>query len=320
MRIIFMGTSEFSARILETLVSQHEILAVYTKADSYRRGGKLKISSPVSKLSESLGLEIENPDSLKNAQVLKQLHKLDPECICVAAYGHLLPKQVLELPKFGCLNVHASLLPQWRGAAPIQRSILSGQKTTGVSIMRMEEGLDTGPYANQRELEIGDLHFVELETKLAELGANSLLKSLEELCAGILNFEAQDEAKATYANKIGKQELCISPEDTSLHAFTKFRASNSANPCRCKLVGKEVSITGLSEISDDLANEIEHNFSIADAQGKLVLFQKRLFIGFYDTWLELLEFVPSGKKVISASTFASGIQGIKKNPLQWEAV
>ena len=320
MRIVFMGTSNFSATILRALASKHEILAVYTKPDSFRRGGKIQIQSPVAKLAEELSLPCEMPDSLKDAEVFSGLKSLNPECICVAAYGLILPKEVLELPKYGCINVHASLLPQWRGAAPMQRAILSGQKTTGVSVMRMEEGLDTGPYCLEREIEIGNIKLDELESELASLGSKALLESLELLKNGDAKFESQDESKASYAEKIGKQELYLKPEDKTAFAFAKFRASNSANPCRCKLAGKEIRITDLSETSNEAADKIKNLFNIDEPTGQLIFFQKRLYMGFSDGWLEAKELVPAGKNAMLASAFASGIQGIKKEAAQWEAV
>lgn len=146
MRVVFMGTPRFAAEILDELAEFHEIAAVYTRPDAVRGRGKALVPSPVKEVAERRGFPVRTPRTLRDAAVLSELAAFAPDAICVAAYGAILPKEVLDLPPFGCLNVHGSLLPRWRGAAPIERAILAGDEEIGVCIMAMEEGLDTGDY------------------------------------------------------------------------------------------------------------------------------------------------------------------------------
>ena len=178
MRVVYMGTPDFSATILEELAAHHEVTAVYTRPDAVRGRGKKLVPSPVKELAERLGLPVLTPRTLRDEAVQAELASFEPEAICVAAYGALLPREVLELPPHGCLNVHGSLLPRWRGAAPIERAILAGDPETGVSIMEMEEGLDTGPYCVQRSIPIAGLRSPVLSDVRAVLGVRALLTAL----------------------------------------------------------------------------------------------------------------------------------------------
>ena len=144
MRVVFMGTPAFAATILDDLAEQHDVAAVYTRPDAVRGRGKRLEPSPVKAAAERRGLRVLTPRTLRDEAAQRELASFAPDVICVAAYGAILPKEVLDIPRFGCLNVHASLLPRWRGAAPIERAILAGDEEAGVCIMRMEVGLDTG--------------------------------------------------------------------------------------------------------------------------------------------------------------------------------
>lgn len=169
MRVVFMGTPRFAAEILDELAEFHEIAAVYTRPDAVRGRGKALVPSPVKEVAERRGLPVRTPRTLRDAAVLSELAAFAPDVICVAAYGAILPKEVLDLPPFGCLNVHGSLLPRWRGAAPIERAILAGDEEIGVCIMAMEEGLDTGDYCVCRSLPAGSRTAAELTEELAAL-------------------------------------------------------------------------------------------------------------------------------------------------------
>ena len=162
MRVVFMGTPRFAAEILDELAEFHEIAAVYTRPDAVRGRGKALAPSPVKEVAERRGFPVRTPRTLRDAEVLSELAAFAPDVICVAAYGAILPKDVLDLPPFGCLNVHGSLLPRWRGAAPIERAILAGDEEIGVCIMAMEEGLDTGDYCVCRSLPAGSRTAAEL--------------------------------------------------------------------------------------------------------------------------------------------------------------
>ena len=209
MRIIFMGTPEFSVPVLEALVDAgHEIAAVYTQPPRPAGRGKKDRPSPVQGRADALGLAVRHPVSLKGAEAQADLAALDADVAVVVAYGLILPQAVLDAPTRGCLNIHASLLPRWRGAAPIHRAIMAGDRTTGVCIMQMEAGLDTGPVLLREETPInpgettGDLH-----DRLSDMGARLVVDALGRLDA--LTPEPQPEEGVTYAAKIDKAEARV---------------------------------------------------------------------------------------------------------------
>ena len=207
MRIVFMGTPEFSVPVLEALHQSHEIVAVYCQPPRPAGRGKAERPSPVQARAESLGLAVRHPVSLKPAEVQAEFAALQADVAVVVAYGLILPQAVLDAPRLGCLNIHASLLPRWRGAAPIQRAIMSGDAETGVCIMQMEAGLDTGPVLMRRALAIGagdttaDLH-----DRLSALGALMIGQTLAQLP---LPATPQDTQGVTYAAKIDKAEARV---------------------------------------------------------------------------------------------------------------
>ncbi len=211
MRIAFMGTPDFAARILADLAGWsrthgHQIAAVYSQPPRQAGRGKKPQPSPVHRLADMLGIPVLTPETLKSADDQQAFAALDLEVAVVAAYGLILPKPVLDAPRLGCLNVHASLLPRWRGAAPIQRAIMAGDEKTGVCIMRMEQGLDTGPVYRRREIPIGpEMTAGELHDALAALGAAPLFEALADVQAGAVP-EPQPEDGVIYAKKIDKAE------------------------------------------------------------------------------------------------------------------
>jgi methionyl-tRNA formyltransferase len=211
MRIVFMGTPEFAVPTLSEIVAGgHEVVAVYTRAPRPAGRGQAERKSPVQVSAEGFGLPVLTPKTLKDAgaQGVFALH--DADVAVVVAYGLLLPKPILEAPRLGCLNLHGSLLPRWRGAAPIQRAVMAGDTRTGVMVMRMEEGLDTGPVGLVEEMPIGpDMTAGELHDKMMLVGADLMGRALAALERGSLDFTPQDEAGATYARKIEKAETRI---------------------------------------------------------------------------------------------------------------
>ena len=209
MRIIFMGTPDFAVPTLQALVdAAHEVVCVYTQPPrpGGRRGRELT-PSPVQSRAEDLGIEVRHPTSLKSAEEQARFADLEADVAIVAAYGLILPQAVLDAPKHGCLNVHASILPKWRGAAPIHRAIMAGDPVTGVTIMQMEAGLDTGPMLAFARTPVEDKTTGELTEELAEIGAQLMVGTLIDLAA--LHPLEQDDDKATYAAKIDKSEARI---------------------------------------------------------------------------------------------------------------
>ncbi|MCQ4190309.1 methionyl-tRNA formyltransferase [Methylocystis suflitae] len=208
MRVVFMGTPDFAARLLKEIISRgHEIAAVYTQPPRPAGRGMAEKKSAVHLLAESFGLPVRTPKSLKSAETQADFAALDADVAVVAAYGLLLPQPILDAPRYGCLNLHGSLLPRWRGAAPIQRAIMAGDAESGVMVMKMEAGLDTGPVALTAKTPIGaEMTAGELHDRLAELGAPLMAQALDLLAKGELRFTPQPEDGACYAQKIEKAE------------------------------------------------------------------------------------------------------------------
>jgi methionyl-tRNA formyltransferase len=221
MRIVFMGSPDFAVPSLDALVeARHEIACVYTQPPRPAGRGKAEQKTAVHKRAEELGLEVRCPRTLKDPDEQARFAAIDADIAVVAAYGLILPKPILEAPKAGCINVHASLLPRWRGAAPIQRAILAGDEVTGVTIMRMEQGLDTGPMLLKRETSVDRKTAGELTAELAGLGANALVDWLSNPTLP----EAQPEDGATYASKIEKSEARIDWSKSSEEIERQVRA------------------------------------------------------------------------------------------------
>ncbi|MFB0613211.1 methionyl-tRNA formyltransferase [Aurantiacibacter poecillastricola] len=205
MRLIFMGTPDFAVPTLDALVEAgHEVAAVYSQPPSRSGRGKKERPSPVHARADELGIEVRHPASLKGAEEQAAFAALEADAAVVAAYGLLLPQAVLDAPKHGCFNVHGSLLPQWRGAAPIHRAIQAGDEETGITIMRMEAGLDTGPMLLKAATPVDRKTTGELHDELAAMGAKLMVKALSQI--DMLEPEGQDDTLATYAPKISKVE------------------------------------------------------------------------------------------------------------------
>jgi methionyl-tRNA formyltransferase len=207
MKIIFAGTPHFAASALAVLIKEHQIVAVLTQPDRPSGRGMQLTASPVKQLALQHALPLLQPASLKTEEAQQAISRLDADLMVVAAYGLILPKAVLQMPRRGCLNIHASLLPRWRGAAPIQRAILAGDAQTGITIMQMDEGLDTGDMLLRRTCAIAaDDTAQTLQDKLAELGAQAIIEALQKIQQGKLAPEQQDARHATYAAKLSKSE------------------------------------------------------------------------------------------------------------------
>ena len=208
LRVIFMGTPDFAVPTLTEIIGQgHEVVSCYTRAPAQAgRGLELK-PSPVHKAAERFGIPVFTPSALKTPDIAEQIASHEADVAVVVAYGMILPQAILDLPELGCLNLHASLLPRWRGAAPIQRAVMAGDVESGVCVMKMEAGLDTGPVGMVERLEIGpDMTSGELHDRLAPLGADLMVRALAALGRGALRFTPQPEEGVTYAAKIGNAE------------------------------------------------------------------------------------------------------------------
>ena len=228
-RLVFAGTPEFAQTALQALVeSGRTPVAVLTQPDRPAGRGKKMTASPVKQYAESQGIPVLQPDTLRDEAVATELRALRPDVFIVAAYGLILPQNVLDIPTHGCLNVHASVLPRWRGAAPIQAAILAGDDTTGISLMAMTAGLDCGPVYHIDEISIGSAETAgELHDRLAQLGGRSLVAHLDAIVMGDMAATAQNESLATYAPKIEKKDAVL---DWSLPAAELARRIRAYNP------------------------------------------------------------------------------------------
>ena len=228
LRIIFAGTPDFSVPPLKALLaSAHEVVAVYTQPDRPAGRGRKLATSPVKQLALEQGVPVYQPGNFKAQEDVDRLSALQADLMVVVAYGLLLPETVLNAPRIGCINIHASILPRWRGAAPIQRAVLAGDAYSGVSIMQMEKGLDTGPVYLIRRLPLAvDETGGSLHDKLSALGAEALLQALPGIAEGTLPAVAQDDQLSTYARKLDKQEAAIDWTKPAQEIERQVRAFN----------------------------------------------------------------------------------------------
>ena len=244
MKTIFMGTPDFAARALEAIINKgHEVVAVYTQPDKPKGRSKKLVPSEVKVMAEKYDIPVFQPVKLREAENVEKIKELDPEIIVVAAYGQILPLSILEIPEYGCVNIHASLLPKYRGAAPIERCIIDGEEKTGVTTMYMAEGLDTGDMLIKASTEIGkDETAGELHDRLALMGADVLKETLQHLEDGTLKPEKQDDSLSCYAPKLTK-DMC--PVDFNMTAQQVHDRIRGLSPWPCavtEIAGKRLKI------------------------------------------------------------------------------
>jgi methionyl-tRNA formyltransferase len=226
-RTVFMGSPEFSIPALRGLAERYQVVGVVTQPDRPAGRGRVLTPPPVKNLAQELGLPVIQPRRLKEPQAMQQLHKWQPELIVVAAFGQILRADVLELPRYGCVNVHASLLPRWRGAAPVQAAILNGDAETGITIMLMDPGVDTGPLLSQRALPILPQDTGgSLSERLSALGAELLLETLPGYLSGEIQPQPQEETGATYAPMLKKEDGRLDFSQTAGQLERRVRAFN----------------------------------------------------------------------------------------------
>lgn len=293
LRIIFAGTPDFAARHLDALLSsEHEIVGVFTQPDRPAGRGKKLMPSPVKVLAQANDLHVFQPASLRPQDNQQLVATLNADVIVVVAYGLLLPKPVLDMPRLGCINVHGSLLPRWRGAAPIQRSLWAGDAETGITIMQMDVGLDTGDMLYKLSCPItAEDTSGSLYDKLAGLGPQGLLETLTQLANGNTQPEVQDEALVTYAEKLSKEEACI---DWSLSAAQLERCIRAFNPWPMswlEIDGQPVKVWRASVITD--ASSAEPGTIVASGK-------QGIQVATADGILNLESLQPAGKKAMSA--------------------
>ncbi|HSW34523.1 MAG TPA: methionyl-tRNA formyltransferase [Steroidobacteraceae bacterium] len=253
MRIVFAGTPDFSVPALDALhAAGHEITAVYTQPDRPAGRGQSLNESPVKRRAIELGLPLEQPATLRTTEAAADLAAYRPELMVVVAYGLILPPAILGVPRLGCWNIHASLLPRWRGAAPIQRAILAADTTTGITIMQMDAGLDTGPMLLVRPLPIGARESGgQLHDRLAALGADSIVAAIEQCLAGRLEAVRQPEEGESYAAKIRKQEAVIDWRQSAAQIDRQVRAFNPWPVAETRWQGQQLRIWEAESVAAD---------------------------------------------------------------------
>jgi len=271
MRIAFMGTPDFAVPTLDALLAaEHDVVAVYTQPPRPAGRGKAPAPSPVQRRAEAAGIKVRTPSSLKDEAEQAEFAALNLDVAVVAAYGLILPEPILEAPLYHCLNVHASLLPRWRGAAPIQRAILAGDRLTGITIMQMARGLDTGPMLAAVPTPIDRKTAGELGAELAEMGAALMVEVLEKLHQS--GRIPQREAGATYAPKVDKKEAQLDFAQPAVQVERQIRAFNPAPGAYFEYEGERIKILAaeLSELIGEPATTLDHGLTIACGEGSIV--------------------------------------------------
>ncbi len=251
MRIVFAGTPDFSVPILQAVLdSKHPVIAVYSQPDRPAGRGRKLTPSPVKQLALQHDIPVFQPTSLKNTAAQRELAELKPELMVVVAYGLILPQAVLDVPDRGCVNLHASLLPRWRGAAPIQRAILAGDRESGVCLMRMEAGLDCGPVLAEVRTPIADHDTAgTLHDRLSRLAADLLARHLNDLEQGMLQAVVQDESLATYASKLDKSEAALDWRKDAVDLERQVRAFNPWPVAQTKYSGQVLRVWSATAIA-----------------------------------------------------------------------
>lgn len=315
LRCIFMGTPQYALEPLKALANASfvDVMTVVTRPDAVSGRGKKLIASPVKELATQLGIPVLETKTLRTEDVQNQLFELEPDVIIVCAYGAIVPDELLALAPMGVINIHASLLPRWRGAAPMQRAILAGDPIVGFSIMKIGHELDAGPWCVQRSVTTGEKNYDEISHELSIMGGQALVEVLEDWWVrGIApQWMVQDPDRATYAPKIDKRELWLDPTAPAIDNMRRVQASSDEAPARCEVFGKPMRIMRAHVLSDQDA-------SVLEAEAGQIICDGRLVLGCSQGALQILEVKPDGKRAMKADEFLAGIHD--KNDATWKAL
>lgn len=293
MKVMFMGTPDIAVPCLEALIEKHQVVCVVTQPDKPKNRGQKITMSPVKEVALSHGIDVLQPIKYKDEAFLPKLEKYNPDVIVVIAYGRILPKYVLEYPKYKCINVHASLLPEYRGAAPIQWCIVDGKKVTGITTMLMNEGLDTGDMLLKEEIEITDtMTGGELHDKMAEIAPAILLETLDKIDSIVP--EKQDDSKSCYASMIDKSMTVIDWNKTNREIVNLIRGMNPFPAARTTVDGKLLKIFTAQPCDKK-----------GDA-GKVIDIDDGIVVGCKDGSVKITEVQPEGKRRMSAKDYTLG--------------
>ncbi|RDE86000.1 methionyl-tRNA formyltransferase [Aggregatibacter aphrophilus] len=303
LNIIFAGTPDFAAQHLQALIdSPHNVIAVYTQPDKPAGRGKKLQASPVKQLAEQHQIPVYQPKSLRKPETQAELTALQADVMVVVAYGLILPQAVLDAPTYGCLNVHGSLLPRWRGAAPIQRAIWAGDKQTGVTIMQMDAGLDTGDMLHKVFCDIDPQDTsADLYHKLAEIALNALIEVLNHLTDGTFTAEPQDDMQSNYAEKLSKEEAKLDWQLSAAQLERNIRAFNPWPMAYLQLTDEQGNPQTLKVYQATVLP------SVSQTPGTIISADKNgIQIATADGVLNLLQLQPASKKPMSAQDLLNG--------------
>ena len=304
-RVIFMGTPEFAVPCLEYLIlNQYQVVAVYTRPDKPAGRGRSPVSSPVKRLAQSLKLEVVQPASLKSKEVVAQLMGFRPDVIVVAAYGQILPQPVLDIPRYGCINVHPSLLPKFRGASPVTAAILAGDEFTGVSIMLMDKGMDTGPVLARAQIPISSQDTTgSLTSRLSQIGARLLLDVLLRWLRGELTPQPQNDVEATYSSPIAKEEGEVAWRLPAIEIWRRVRAFQPWPGCYTKWQGRRLEIIEAVPLPREGSFEVGQVVALTPTIERL---EAAFGVCTGDGILGVLTVQLEGKRAMSAAEFLRG--------------
>ncbi|MEN6326799.1 MAG: methionyl-tRNA formyltransferase [Syntrophomonas sp.] len=299
MRIVFMGTSVFAVPSLEALIaSKNEIAMVVSRPDRPKGRGHKLSPTPVKSVADSHGIPVFQPHSIKSAEAVQQVQDWQPDLIVVVSYGQIIPPAILDFPLYGCINVHASLLPRYRGAAPIQRALMAGEKASGISIMFMDKGIDTGDIIKQSQVEIPDnMNHGELEGILARQGAELLLSTIEGLADNSYTRVKQDDSQATYAERLTKNDEQIDWSKPAYVIHNQIRALDPAPGAFTRIGDIKVKIFA-TRIAEEQGSGVIAEIVKIDQQGFIVQTGEGT--------LQVLELQKEGKKRMLAPDFLKG--------------
>lgn len=304
-KIIFFGTPEFAVSILDGLITHnYNVAAVYTQTDKPKGRGNKMQSPPVKEYAEAHNIPVFQPKTLRDDAVIEEIRQKRPDMIVVAAYGKIFPESLLQIPQYGCINVHGSLLPAYRGAAPVQRCIINGEPETGVTIMRMDAGCDTGDMTAKAKIQIpSGMSCGELFETMGKVGSSLLLNTLPLIFDGTAIYEKQDEDKATYSPKIEKSELMLDFNRPAKELHDLIRGVYPYLVCGCyqnSEKGKRGLRIAKTEVCD--GNGIPGTVLSADAKNN------SLVVACADGALDIKELIPQGKQKMNSADYIRGRQ------------
>ena len=298
MRLVFLGTPEFAVPSLAALATEHDVAAVFTQPDRPKGRGNQLAESPVKAAARDLGIAVHQPERVRRPESVELLRELAADLMVVVGYGQIIPQNIIDLPRHGILNVHASLLPKYRGAAPIQWAIANGESETGVTIMKIDEGLDTGDMLLKERVTIGvEETAPELSARLALLGAGLLCEAIREIAAGTIRREKQNSGEATLAPILKKEDGLVDWLRPASRIDSRMRGFSPWPGAYTSFRGQQLSITRAKPATEEASL----------LPGRLRVAKRRLFTGCGEhTTLELLEVQPAGKKRMTAEAFLNG--------------